>query len=146
MVFHWTCDFMVVFAPSVAPAVVSSVVPPAVPPACSGSMDPHCSDRWPSAKKLSPQLPPQPDVYRLVIETVKNPSTADENIIPWQKTLDMLCSWAAADTEVASPAKCIQTNEPFHKMQFHNLQPDLALYPKTGCIQKRAVGGHFATV
>ena len=51
-------------------------------------------------------------------------------IIPWQKTPDMLCSWAAADTGMASPAKCIQTHE-----------PKIHAVPKNG-----AVGGHFATV
>ena len=37
---------------------------------------------------------------------------AVENTSPLQKTPDMLCSWAAADTGMASPAKCIQTHEP----------------------------------
>ena len=45
-------------------------------------------------------------------ETVKDPPTqAVENITQWQKTPDMLCSWAAADTGMASLAKCIQTKE-----------------------------------
>ena len=58
------------------------------------------------------------------------PTQAVENISPLQKTPDMLCFRAAADTGMASPAKCIQTHE-----------PKIHAVPKNG-----AVGGHFATV
>ena len=75
--------------------------------------------------------PRKPDVYRLVRKTMKDPPTqAVENIAPLQKAPDMLCSRAAADTGIASPAKCIQTHE-----------PKIHAVPKNG-----AVGGHFATV
>ena len=65
-------------------------------------------------------------------QSVKNtsPTQAVENTSPLQKTPDMLSSRAAADTGVASPAKCIQTHE-----------PKIHAVPKNG-----AVGGHFATV
>ena len=74
MGFHWICDSMVV----VASLVVPSVVPPAVAPRVVGL--------WIPTARIGDQVPkiapPQPVVYRLVIETVKDPSTAVENIIP----------------------------------------------------------------
>ena len=52
----------------------------------------------------------KPDVYRLVRNTMKDPPTqAVGNTSPLQKTPDMLRSRAAADTGMASQAKCIQT-------------------------------------
>ena len=54
---------------------------------------------------------------------------AVENITPLQKTSHMLCSWATADTGVASLTKCVQTDK----------SENYAL-PKN-----EAVGGHFAT-
>ena len=75
--------------------------------------------------------PRKPDVYRLIRKTMKDPPTqAVENISPLQKTPDMLCSRAAAESGIASPAKRIQTHE-----------PKIHAVPKNG-----AVGGQFATV
>ena len=75
--------------------------------------------------------PRKPDVYSLIRKIIKDPPTqAVENIIPLQKTSHMLCSWATADTGVASLTKCVQTDK----------SENYAL-PKNG-----AVGGHFATV
>ena len=75
--------------------------------------------------------PRKPDVYSLIRKIIKDPPTqAVENITPLQKTSHMLCSWATADTGVASLSKCVQTDK----------SENYAL-PKNG-----AVGGHFATV
>ena len=75
--------------------------------------------------------PRKPDVYSLIRKIIKDPPTqAVENITPLQKTSHMLCSWATADTGVASLTKCVQTDK----------SENYAL-PKNG-----AVGGHFATV
>ena len=53
--------------------------------------------------------PRKPDVYKLVRKTMKDPPTqAVENTSPLQKTPDMLRSRAAANTGMASQAKCIQ--------------------------------------
>ena len=74
--------------------------------------------------------PRKPDVYSLMRKTIKDPPTqAVENITPLQKT-SHICSWATADTGVASLTKCVQTDK----------SENYAL-PKNG-----AVGGHFATV
>ena len=65
---------------------------------------------------------------RLAVENITDPPTqAVENITPWQKAPDMLCSQALADTEMASPAKC----KPAVESKIH-------AGPKNG-----AVGGHF---
>ena len=75
--------------------------------------------------------PRKPDVYSLIRKIIKDPPTqAVENITLLQKTSHMLCSWAMADTGVASLTKCVQTDK----------SENYAL-PKNG-----AVGGHFATV
>ena len=82
--------------------------------------------------ELSPQLSPElsPELSA-AWRTVKDPPTqAVENILPLQRTPDMHCSWAAADTEMASPAKCIQT----HAAKIHAV------------LKNGAVGGRFATV
>ena len=75
--------------------------------------------------------PRKPDVYSLIRKIIKDPPTqAVENITPLQKTSHMLCSWATADTGVASLTKCVQTDK-----------SENYAWPKNG-----AVGGHFATV
>ena len=91
--------------------------------------------RWP--EELCPQLCPRVaslwfDGFSIqAVENIRDPPTqAVENITPLQKAPDMLRSWAAADTELTSPAKCV----PAAESNFHAL-------PKNG-----AVGGRFATV
>ena len=122
----------------------ASSVPPAVPPALCPRV---ASLRFFSLNSLpvggflrvssepvvvfAGHRPRKPDVYSLVREIIKDPPTqAVENITPLQKTSHMLCSWATADTGVASLTKCVQTDK----------SENYAL-PKNG-----AVGGHFVTV
>ena len=111
-----------------------AVVPPGVPPI--GELMVIGSRGW-CRDQLSPQVFPR--VASLwfngfsiqAVENIRDPPTqAVENITPLQKAPDMLRSWAAADTELTSPAKCM----PAAESKFHAL-------PKNG-----AVGGQFATV
>ena len=64
---------------------------------------PGCPPEWRAYGSLAQEV----GGARLAVENITDPPTqAVENITPWQKAPDMLCSQALADTQMASPAKC----------------------------------------
>ena len=67
------------------------------------SCAPSCAPAWRAYGSLAQEV----GGARLAVENITDPPTqAVENITPWQKAPDMLCSQALADTQMASPAKC----------------------------------------
>ena len=91
----------------------------------------HVPSTPPDLQLAQHQEPPQSaNLGDAAEENGREALDAVENITPLQKTSHMLCSWATADTGVASLTKCVQTDK----------SENYAL-PKNG-----AVGGHFATV